>query len=223
MSANRHRSPLDRQTPLAGGIIAFMTGKITLASLNQYDRDQFVESLDMCTKSLTILAGSFSIAFLLPPESVPRAEGTGSVQHQPVPLPSEREVKSAFDQLYVALDGMLRGELNQLSEVWSHSSTVTYMGPFGGRQVGWDRVHAQLKREAAMKLRCQWSPENLMIRVGGDLAYALCIEHAELQGSAKPSWSHRRATNIFRREGGKWKLVHRQTDKTPEQQEPASE
>ena len=45
MSANRHRSPLDRQTPLAGGIISFMTGKITLASLNQYDRDQFVESL----------------------------------------------------------------------------------------------------------------------------------------------------------------------------------
>ncbi len=45
MSAHRHRPPLDRQTPLANCIITIMLSKISLDTLNQFDRDQFVESL----------------------------------------------------------------------------------------------------------------------------------------------------------------------------------
>ncbi len=178
----------------------------------------------MCTKSLTILAGAFSMAFLLPPEGLPRTEESGPDQYMPLPLPSEREAKRAFDQLYVALDRMLRGELDQLNEAWSHSSQVTYMGPFGGMQVGWDRVHAEFKREAAMNLRVRLIPENMRIRVTGDFAYVLCVEREiGVQDSVQPSDVYRRATNIFLRDKGKWKLVHRQTDKTPVQQSPPRE
>ncbi len=45
MSTYRYRAPLDRQAPLASCIIVAMTSKISLASLNQLDRDQFIESL----------------------------------------------------------------------------------------------------------------------------------------------------------------------------------
>jgi len=46
MSTYRYRPPLDRQAPLASGIIQAMTSKLSLASLNQLDREQFIDLLD---------------------------------------------------------------------------------------------------------------------------------------------------------------------------------
>ena len=55
----------------------------------------------------------------------------------------ESEVREASNQFYAALNSMFRGQMALMHEVWSHASDVTNMGPFGGRQVGWEAVRRE--------------------------------------------------------------------------------
>jgi hypothetical protein len=43
---------------------------------------------------------------------------------------------------------MLSGDARQMMEVWSHSSEVTAMNPYGGREVGWGQIRAAWERAA---------------------------------------------------------------------------
>src|SRR5262249_2560826 len=54
-----------------------------------------------------------------------------------------------------------------------------------------------------------------LIRVGTDLAYEVGIEEGEATlAGERVSFKHR-VTNIYRREGGGWKMVHHHTDASP--------
>lgn len=100
-----------------------------------------------------------------------------------------------------------------MAEVWSHDADVTNAGPFNGCQVGWDEVRAQFQHEAELNLGGHVEVRNLLIREGGDLAYAFCTEHGEnMTGRGRPVQVDQRATYIFRKEGGHWKMVHHHTD-----------
>jgi ketosteroid isomerase-like protein len=56
-------------------------------------------------------------------------------------------------------------------------------------------------------------------RVGGELAYEVGIEFAEGTIAGKPTSIRHRVTNIYRREAGGWKMVHRHTDLNPAEQD----
>ena len=57
------------------------------------------------------------------------------------------------------------------------------------------------------------SPELLRKLASKRAMHALCVEHGEnMSADGKPIPVDHRATNIFRREAGKWKLVHHHTD-----------
>jgi len=87
------------------------------------------------------------------------------------------------------------------------------MGPFGLRQEGWKQVRAEFERDAGLKLGGHIASKNVLVRASGDMGYTVCIEEGENKDSSgKPIRVSHRATNVFRREGGKWKLVHHHTD-----------
>jgi ketosteroid isomerase-like protein len=135
----------------------------------------------------------------------------------------ESEVRQAAAAFYQALNRMFQGDLASMAEVWSHGADVTNMGPFGGRQVGWDEVRAQFAREAEMKLGGRVWAEEVLAGGSGDLGYTVCGERGEnLRIAGKTIPVRHRATNIFRREGGKWKLIHHHTDLAPGLQTEAS-
>ena len=51
--------------------------------------------------------------------------------------PMSREtVIAANTTLYASLNAMFEGDFGPISNVWSHSDSITYMGPFGGKLVG---------------------------------------------------------------------------------------
>ncbi len=132
----------------------------------------------------------------------------------------ESEVKQALDEFYAALNKMFTGDIGPMSELWSHGSDVTNMGPFGGRHVGWNQVGPELERQARMNLGGRVICRDELINVNGNLAYCLCVEHGEhMGGGATPISIEHRATGIFRRENGKWKMVHHHTDIEPQLQE----
>ncbi len=59
-------------------------------------------------------------------------------------MSAEDEVRKASSQFYSALNQMTNGNAQALSDIWSHSSSVTTQHPIGGRQVGWDEVQQVL-------------------------------------------------------------------------------
>jgi ketosteroid isomerase-like protein len=109
----------------------------------------------------------------------------------------------------------------------SHRHDVTILGGFGGYgEKGWNAVGARYDWAssqykgggATMKV------EYLNIGVSGDLGFTVAIERQEgarVGDQQNPTRRALRATQIFRKEGGAWKLLHRHADPLIEKQVPA--
>ena len=136
-------------------------------------------------------------------------------------MSAEDEVRQASEQYYAALASLLNGDAGPLTQIWSHSSDVTAMNPYGGREVGWEQLRPVFEQVAQMCLGSQATArlKDPLIRVGGDLAYEIGIESGEGMIMGKPTVISHRVTNIYRREAGGWKMVHRHTDLNPAEQE----
>lgn len=133
---------------------------------------------------------------------------------------AEAEVRQAADAFYEALNAMLEGDIGPMEEVWSHEDYVTLMGPFGGRWVGWNDVRTEFKQEAQMHLHGRVEARDLLVRAQGDYGYTICDERGETMSIAgRPTVIDHRATNIYKRENGRWKLIHHHTDEAPALQE----
>jgi len=130
---------------------------------------------------------------------------------------AEKELRAANDQFYAALNAMFTGDLAPMNAIWSHRNDVTDMGPFGGRLVGWEAVGEEFKKEAGLKLGGHVVYKELLVEVGTDMGYAVCVEEGEnMSADGKPVVVSHRATSIFRLENGQWKLVHHHTDISPQ-------
>jgi ketosteroid isomerase-like protein len=127
-----------------------------------------------------------------------------------------KEVKKAAAQFYAALNTMFTGELGPMKEVWSHADDVTYMGPGGGSRVGWKEVLADWETQAALKLGGKVESNDMRITVGRDLAIVSNYEIGQnVAADGKPQNVRIRATNLFRHESGKWKMIGHHTDILP--------
>ena len=150
------------------------------------------------------------------PMIVMAVAGLMAANTMPATEKDDEGVRQAVSQFYTALNTMFTGELGPMKEVWSHASDVTYMGPGGGFQVGWDQVLATWEEQAAKKLGGKVEPADMRITVGHDLAIASDIEKGENASAAgKVQKVSIRATNLFRKEDGKWKMIGHHTDLLP--------
>jgi ketosteroid isomerase-like protein len=122
-------------------------------------------------------------------------------------------VEQAARQFYASLNALLAGDGSGMNQVWSHADSVTYMGPDGGIQIGWDQVQTMWDVQAEMKLGGHVEPMNLRITVGNDLAL---VEGYELGSNPNaqegPQEFRIRATSSFRKENGLWKMIGHHTD-----------
>ena len=128
----------------------------------------------------------------------------------------EAEVRSANAGFYVALNRLFQGEVEPMKTVWSQAADVSYMGPTGQFDAGWAAVLKNWEGQAAMKLGGKVEPAEMRVIVGSDLAVVSCYEVGENTNAAgKVEKVKLRATSIFRKEAGLWKMVGHQTDKLP--------
>jgi ketosteroid isomerase-like protein len=125
------------------------------------------------------------------------------------------EVRKASEQFYTGLNRMANGERGALADSWSHSAAVTTMHPIGGRQVGWEAVRDSFDQVGEIASDGKVELKDQRIEVAGDMAYELGIEHGELKLAGHSVRIEHRVTNIYRREGGGWKLVHHHADTSP--------
>jgi ketosteroid isomerase-like protein len=120
---------------------------------------------------------------------------------------------SAF---YAALNQMFVGNLGPMKEVWSKADDVTYMGPTGNFERGWKTVLKDWEGQAALKLGGHVKPVQIHVIAGQDLAVVSDYEEGKnTNAQGKIERVRLRATNIYRKEGGQWKMVGHHTDPLP--------
>jgi ketosteroid isomerase-like protein len=127
-------------------------------------------------------------------------------------MSTEDEVRKASTQFYAALQRMLNGDPQPLSDIWSHGPTVTTMHPIGGRQVGWNEVRESWEQVAQGASDGKVELKDQLIRVVGDVAYEVGVEYPEFKLRGEKVSGQIRVTNIYQREAGEWKMIHHHTD-----------
>jgi ketosteroid isomerase-like protein len=116
-----------------------------------------------------------------------------------------------------AVDAMHNGDPAPFVEVWSRRDPVTLLGAAATAGAGWENV-TETQRLVASRFS-NGTPldfELIAADVHGDLAYTVGYERSSVSvhgGPARPGFL--RATQIYRRENGEWKLVHRHADPAP--------
>ena len=131
-------------------------------------------------------------------------------------MSTEDEVRKASQQFYAALNRMANGDAGSMADIWSHSATVTTMHPIGGRQVGWDEVRGPWGQVAELASGGQVRLSDQLIQVSGDMAYEVGTEQGQFKLAGEQVSVEQRVTNIYRREGGAWKIVHHHSDLSPD-------
>ena len=134
-------------------------------------------------------------------------------------------VDAAIARLHAAMAKVANGDVSDIKRLYSHSADATSFYGWGGYEKGeeavsrrWDWAGQQFKGGTARH-------ENITTVITPEMFYLTDIETFENQRVAGveglTGWSNR-VTHIFRREQGKWRLVHRHANRLEAQHEPSA-
>jgi ketosteroid isomerase-like protein len=119
-------------------------------------------------------------------------------------LKQRRDVAAAF----------VNGDAAPLGAISTASDPATIFGPSGGTEQGASRV-LEVNEQASRRFHGGTTDiEVLHSGESGDLAYWTGIQRAsvKVEGRHDPAPMTLRVTELFRRENGEWKLIHRHAD-----------
>lgn len=127
-----------------------------------------------------------------------------------------KAVEQANAEFYTSLNTTFTGDATPMQDVWSHADDVTYLGPAGDFLVGWNDVRDIWQAQADLKLGGKVEPYELRVTVGNDLAFTQCFEKgSNVDAEGNTVQVSIRATNLFRKENGAWKMIGHHTDLLP--------
>lgn len=114
------------------------------------------------------------------------------------------------------------GDAEPRLALWSTRDPVSLFGAWGPSKTGTEEV-TQISRWVASRFSdcSEYEVELVAAGVSDDMAYTVCYEHSVLSVDGGPPRRHTlRATHIYRREDGEWKIVHRHGDVPPVDESP---
>jgi len=110
-----------------------------------------------------------------------------------------------------AEDALHDGDAAPRFETWSDIEPVTLFGRHSARTPG--EAHAIFRRLASAFAHAGPCEVELLAHdVSGDLAYTVARELTSTTVQGEPRRYVLRATQVYRREGGTWKVIHRHAD-----------
>src|SRR6516164_6623491 len=126
----------------------------------------------------------------------------------------ENDIRKASDKFYAALNSTLNGDWTPMADVWSHNPDVSTMHPVGGTEVGWDEIGASWENLAKICSNGRVELRDQRIYGGEDLAYETGTEHVNVMMAKDEAQADLRVSNVYRREGSEWKMVHHHVDRS---------
>lgn len=110
----------------------------------------------------------------------------------------------------------INGDFGSLAEISTTDDPASFLPPDGTSIVGAAAVN-RANREGAARF-CEGSSghfETLNTASSGDIGFWTGLQHASvmLAGQKTPVQMKLRVTEVFRRESGAWKLIHRHADR----------
>ena len=134
---------------------------------------------------------------------------------------SERDhfLTSVESRLRDAEIALHNGDAEPRRAIWSRNDPVTVLGAWksatGPREVS--DLFGEL--EATFSNCTSYSNEIIAAEVIGDMAYTAGYEHTQASINGEPRTYSLRATQVYRREDGEWKVAHRHADTVPDAEE----
>src|SRR6185295_4308565 len=145
-----------------------------------------------------------------PRDTVAAPDGCGHMNER------EEFLEWARSRLRDAEEALHNGDAAPRLAIWSRNDPVTVLG-------AWKSAHGQdelrnLFRdlEASFSDCTSYSYDIVAADVVVDMAYTVGYEHTQASVNGEPRRYTLRATQIYRREDGEWKVAHRHADTMPE-------
>jgi ketosteroid isomerase-like protein len=114
--------------------------------------------------------------------------------------------------LYEAELALQNGDADPRRALWSRNEPVTVLGAWRNAQ-GQDEIDELFTTLAQRLSNCtSYRFELTAFDVVGDMAYTVGFEHSSASVDGLPRTYVLRATQVYRREGGEWKVAHRHGD-----------
>jgi ketosteroid isomerase-like protein len=114
--------------------------------------------------------------------------------------------------LYEAELALHNGDAAPRRALWSRNEPVSVLGAWRNAQ-GQDEIDALFTAlERSFSDCTSYAFELSAYDVVGDMAYTAGFEHTSTSVDGRPRTYVLRATQVYRREGGEWKVAHRHGD-----------
>jgi ketosteroid isomerase-like protein len=127
---------------------------------------------------------------------------------------TDEELADLIRHTAEANSALMRGDMSRYLTLITHADDYTLMAPFGGAPTRGFDVSSERLAELARFFRAGTSElEVVQSYASGDMVVLVVIERqrGEVGGLADQDWSLR-VTQVYRREGSEWRLVHRHAD-----------
>jgi ketosteroid isomerase-like protein len=138
---------------------------------------------------------------LLIPASAPAQEDTG-------PAPDVEVIHHLIERYTKAVDTV---DLNLLSQIWSHSPEVSFIYPLG-EEHGFDAIEQHVFKNVmgSMFSARDLETHGVAVHVNGNAAWSEFhwVFRATMRKDGSAVTTHGVETQIYRKQAGKWRLVH---------------
>jgi ketosteroid isomerase-like protein len=125
---------------------------------------------------------------------------------------AEREETSDIEAVRAANRAFFKAfesrDIAEMDAVWAHEGQVTCAHPTRPLAVGWPEIREIWKTILHNVGEIRFDIVDEQIEVHGDLAWLVCVELVGERLIFGESQTELLATNLFRRENGRWLLVH---------------
>jgi len=171
--------------------------------------------------TLLVLAGAASVQNPSTPTAPLHLQFIGGSIGTRVQSPASTAAAStpSFDAVLAEVEAaqvqLVNGRPDAFKALWSHSDDVTLSGGLGGAIAkGWTQVNERLDWVATQYVDGARTHQEVARYVGEDLAYVVLRETIRFKSPADRTSmiQELRVTQVFRREGGRWRIVHRHAD-----------
>ena len=124
----------------------------------------------------------------------------------------DADLEEFIGRCHEAITQQSQGHPEPFLELWSRADDVSIMAAIGGYQVGFDEVSKLLTAASKTQTFESWSAENLVTVAADDLAISVELERYGRHVDGEEEQMTLRATQIYRRENGEWRVIHRHGD-----------